>query len=806
MRMEKILIIDDNLDHRNAIQFLLEKEGYIVIPANNGKTGLKLLNEHFDIRVIIVDLAMLELSGVDVLKIIKDRRRPLRRIVLTAYDGELSFTEAKELKVFFYLNKPITKHILLFTVNAALNDLNSENLELHSERQFKEIRNMATDFVHWFGNKVSLIPNYLDLIQEEVKALPASIAEKCNKIKKIVEEVINIETTLLRPFKETAPEIVSVDDIMNQVITSLKRKDIEVSFNYKLEEPKAIFSAFELKNIFEELVNNAENAMENSVKKQLIITILEGINNRVIIKIKDSGYGIKEEDKDKIFRAFYSDKKSKGYGVGLFIVKNTLAKFGGTIEFTSKAGEGTEFTISLIGELKKTTKDQNEEGFLELNDKVTPENHDPGYNQPRNQIFINDQWILERLENKELFKSLGIKDIERFDDKIKNAFRDYKNGKYSVWFSEETYESIFNKRIYPILEIAGLEDIASSLKSFLWFERAAYIGPFYSSDKRYRDHFLHQLRIAVLGDFFLNAEIIIKDKCCKIVEKIVELLKKRKSPREFQFSFDERSIRNTWWVTALMHDCSYALYSIFSPHLFEKESLEKLKNIFDVGLYEKYKNNHEEAEKKLIEDIKNKLPEMIKEVELKSFEDVILNAAKTKKMHSIYGAYNFWKKYPHMRDKKFCFELAVQSILLHHEFCDSEKEEPSITFEEYPLAFLLILMDEIQEWGRPLIINVKEKDRDPISISKIIELDEVSVKGIIENPKGFILDEKGLNFFFNYKKKSAAYAKTQTGLDSPKKFNSKKKNLSRLLRHNGIFPPITLDFLFEDFHPDPIKI
>ena len=123
MKKEKILVVDDNLDHRNAIQFLLEKGGYIVISANNGRTGLDILDKRDDIRIIIVDLAMLEFSGVEMLKEMKDWKRPLRRIVLTAYDGELSFTEAEELKVFAYLNKPISKHTLIFTVRSALNDL-----------------------------------------------------------------------------------------------------------------------------------------------------------------------------------------------------------------------------------------------------------------------------------------------------------------------------------------------------------------------------------------------------------------------------------------------------------------------------------------------------------------------------------------------------------------------------------------------------------------------------------------------------------------------------------------------------------
>lgn len=123
MKMEKILVVDDDEGQRNAIQFLLKKQNYLVIAANNGISGLRVLNEYDDIHVLIVDLAMPELSGVELLEAIKDRKQPLRRIVLTAHDIELTHTDADKLNVFSYLNKPISKNTLLFAVKSAFKDI-----------------------------------------------------------------------------------------------------------------------------------------------------------------------------------------------------------------------------------------------------------------------------------------------------------------------------------------------------------------------------------------------------------------------------------------------------------------------------------------------------------------------------------------------------------------------------------------------------------------------------------------------------------------------------------------------------------
>lgn len=126
METNKILVIEDDDDHIYAVQYLLNKEKLNVIIAKDGKTGLRILEERKDIGVVIIDLVMQDISGIEILKEIKEYRPPLRRIVLTAYDRKLSVEDAEKLKVFAFLTKPIEKHSLLFTVKKALNDLENE--------------------------------------------------------------------------------------------------------------------------------------------------------------------------------------------------------------------------------------------------------------------------------------------------------------------------------------------------------------------------------------------------------------------------------------------------------------------------------------------------------------------------------------------------------------------------------------------------------------------------------------------------------------------------------------------------------
>ncbi|MDR1100776.1 MAG: HAMP domain-containing histidine kinase [Clostridiales bacterium] len=96
-------------------------------------------------------------------------------------------------------------------------------------------------------------------------------------------------------------------------------------------------------------VNLLHNAIKFTPKKGRIHIKLQG----GVVKIKDSGIGIKNDDQIHIFERFYKADKSRdrslgGNGLGLSIVKKIVELHGGSVEIASKAGVYTEFTVNLI--------------------------------------------------------------------------------------------------------------------------------------------------------------------------------------------------------------------------------------------------------------------------------------------------------------------------------------------------------------------------------------------------------------------------------------------------------------------------
>jgi CheY-like chemotaxis protein len=350
MKKEKILVVDDNDDHREAIQFILEKEGYYVIPAQNGVIGLRQLKKHNDIRVLIVDLEMVKLSGVDLLKQIKQREYPLRRIVLTAHEEQLPFREAKELDVFSYLNKPISKQAVLFTVKSAFKDLYLKKLEkeLGIAKQWEELGQITEGFVNFVVNKVGIIPNHIETIIEELKGVTKSVQSKFDQIYDIIDEIIELKRVLSTPFARPEKEKVNVVEIIELTIDLIPiPEEIKIISNYGSKELFVYSNSIDLQKVLEAVIVNAIDAMKDVDKKELTISTSESSNETVQITICDTGCGIPEEKKNKIFRAFYTTKKGMNFGLGLFLAKNTLAKFDGTIKFHSNKEEGTSFVINL---------------------------------------------------------------------------------------------------------------------------------------------------------------------------------------------------------------------------------------------------------------------------------------------------------------------------------------------------------------------------------------------------------------------------------------------------------------------------
>ena len=118
--MKKILVIDDEPIVRTSCIRSLSPEGYEVKSASSGKEALELLeNEPFNL--VLLDLKMPDMDGIEVLKKIKDTWPDTKVVMITGYSTVETAVKTLKLGAFSYLEKPFTPDTLLEIAREALN-------------------------------------------------------------------------------------------------------------------------------------------------------------------------------------------------------------------------------------------------------------------------------------------------------------------------------------------------------------------------------------------------------------------------------------------------------------------------------------------------------------------------------------------------------------------------------------------------------------------------------------------------------------------------------------------------------------
>jgi sodium-dependent dicarboxylate transporter 2/3/5 len=117
--MSKLLIIDDEDDFREILAKRFRFRGYEVISLSSGKDIKNIIRQNEDIDVIILDLKMPDISGEEVLKIIKNIKKEVQVIILTGHGSTESAVEMTRMDAFTYLQKPVPLDRLIEIVEQA---------------------------------------------------------------------------------------------------------------------------------------------------------------------------------------------------------------------------------------------------------------------------------------------------------------------------------------------------------------------------------------------------------------------------------------------------------------------------------------------------------------------------------------------------------------------------------------------------------------------------------------------------------------------------------------------------------------
>ena len=198
----------------------------------------------------------------------------------------------------------------------------------------------------------SICQNLEDLVEqdslstedlEDIKNSVQTMLRRSDHLQKFVEGYRKL-AMLPSPKKEKATLQQLVENCIQVMNPLFRKNNIEVingiTQNYLIN-----VDSQQLEQVVINLLTNSINAVENSNQKQISISA-EAKNNRIFIKVSDSGKGIEKEIEDKIFLPFFTTR-TEGAGIGLTLSKNIIEAHGGYISHKTENGK-TVFEISLI--------------------------------------------------------------------------------------------------------------------------------------------------------------------------------------------------------------------------------------------------------------------------------------------------------------------------------------------------------------------------------------------------------------------------------------------------------------------------
>ncbi|MHC4542967.1 MAG: response regulator [Planctomycetota bacterium] len=115
----RILVVDDEIDMRNGLQKILSRKGYAVDTAEGGLRAVEKMKQT-SFQVVIADLKMPQMDGIEVLRRAKDLNRTIAVIIITGYGTVTSAVESMRLGAFDYITKPFKPDDITIIVERAL--------------------------------------------------------------------------------------------------------------------------------------------------------------------------------------------------------------------------------------------------------------------------------------------------------------------------------------------------------------------------------------------------------------------------------------------------------------------------------------------------------------------------------------------------------------------------------------------------------------------------------------------------------------------------------------------------------------
>jgi len=359
----RILVAEDSPTQALNLSYLLEKQGYQVEIANNGKQALLMIQQSPP-DLFLLDVVMPELNGFELCRFLKDSEKfnLIPVILVTTLNDHESRITGLQCGADDFLSKPVDVAELQARVNSLLkiklltDELQNSNQKLRKMDQLKE--NLTHMIVHDLRNPLTVIytssqilENVEDVSKTDQKKFSGNIFQNAQRMLAMINALLDIAKM---EANQMAINIAECDvlkiaaEVGKEMYSMLQHKDIGYSVN--CEDNSLMNCDGELLRRI--LVNIVGNAVKFSPKDKVITVNILRKPKTMLFEISDQGQGIPLEYREIVFDKFgqvnhNNDGKVYSTGLGLTFCKMAVEAHGGTIGVKGDVGQGSIFWFEL---------------------------------------------------------------------------------------------------------------------------------------------------------------------------------------------------------------------------------------------------------------------------------------------------------------------------------------------------------------------------------------------------------------------------------------------------------------------------
>ncbi len=352
----RIVVADDD----RSVRYLCAEalKDHEVLQAENGREALMLLAKG-PVDVVLTDVIMPEMSGLDLLRTVKKETPNQLVVVMTSFGDRDTVLEALKSDADDFIDKPIDILQVRSVVDRALEKkrLREELILLRQADKFK------SDFLGLISHKlktpITVISLAMQTFEDKAREHPDQrFAEKFDLVQKQILRLDGLVNGLIRSsemiLQERGMQRSEVDleslvrECVDDASAAATTRQVEISCTLQGTLPPLMLDRKRVAYAFHALL---DNAVKFNVEGGKVEVTGSAGPEAVKVVFRDTGVGIPKDEQVKIFEKFYQidpdyTGQVPGFGLGLFYARKFVHEHGGTLELESAPGKGTEVTVS----------------------------------------------------------------------------------------------------------------------------------------------------------------------------------------------------------------------------------------------------------------------------------------------------------------------------------------------------------------------------------------------------------------------------------------------------------------------------